>query len=223
MSEPSESFLTTYCGSSSLFNNNSIAANQSQPQDQSLIAAFTNIPSCFQYIFIPLIPLCFLLICLPVTILSLSKYSKKNYTIERKANCSALYLSKISINICLIVLWLMVFVTRLIEANQNEPLAYIWLPFQLFCGFGIALYIEYLTHAADQKRSGLLFIFWLISLCGAVFLLVTAINDQKTEVLAGINSGGRMLSITITNLILNFGVYLGRGSLNFFNFFGKFT
>ena len=194
-------WLYDYCGSNEIFFKETDLLDNST----TLLKQFNLLPSCFSHLVIPLLQLSAILLVYPLICYCLTKYKSKNYTIPRRDSISLLYIIKLVINICLILLWILQWVNLTILTNPELPAEKVT-PWLYVVSYILSLGLEWYTHNCDQKRNGFLFIFWLLASISAcyVLLLETTIGNSQETVSMDLNNAPIMwvnLALVVSMLI----------------------
>jgi len=140
------------------------------------------IPQCFQHILLVFIPLGFMLLTLPLTLCTLNKYKHKNYTTPKKSPTSVLFALKMFSYVAIILVWISSFIyeyLRDVTPARPEYPALLATPIFYILSTVLAFSIEhYTTQVSDQKRSGVLWTYWLTSVLGSIILTVLSFTTE---------------------------------------------
>ena len=191
---------------------------------------------CFynlNFLILPSIPLFLLIFSLPLVIWSLEKFHSKSYFLNghnapqcnpKNTNAngnkkeegstttrdqSILYMIKLTTNSGVLFLWLSLFALNIFDyfTSQLSDPYQIFAPLLYCLSYLISIYIEWYVRKTDQRRTPILFLFYLISTVGAVMQLMITLRVRFTPPYDSNNTKygtSSAIAYNTTNLILNF-------------------
>ena len=168
-----ENFLQNYCNSTTFWNSTILNVNLSFQYN-------TTIPTCFEHTLIPLpMVLILLFLCVPSLFLA-RKIKTKPYFLKNKFKYSKFYLTKVAINVILVINFLTLYRKiksqclendgKCIHIQQTCFTADHYTPLIYAAIFAISLSAEVILHYFEAKRSVFLFIFWSATMTSSLVL-----------------------------------------------------